>query len=238
VSCCYQRTATQLIADIPTLRLPSLVTIADLDFPRQQPPPRPLSPGTRSVAAGLAIHSFPSCPTSPRAPPTLPPLPVLVSETSLVRARQFDIAAAPSIVVGNSPGRHPVRTAKDSKDGRRGKDTRLGRPAPGPEQLCSAHRQPRGRELAACEAIDTSCIIRRVSRATACLRRPTNNLLRSSSPANAQFRSVWISLSSSVILFNKWILSTLDFGKNTSGLMIGRREERHDAETWQPTRSF
>jgi hypothetical protein len=31
----------------------------------------------------------------------------------------------------------------------------------------------------------------------------------------AVYVSIWITLSSSVILFNKWILSTLGFGKNT-----------------------
>jgi len=39
---------------------------------------------------------------------------------------------------------------------------------------------------------------------------------------NAPRASVWISLSSSVILFNKWILSTLKFGKRDGEMQTGR----------------
>jgi hypothetical protein len=41
----------------------------------------------------------------------------------------------------------------------------------------------------------------------------------------ALYVTVWISLSSSVILFNKWILSTLGFGKNTAEREDGKANE-------------
>jgi len=46
----------------------------------------------------------------------------------------------------------------------------------------------------------------------------------------AFYVSIWISLSSSVILFNKWILSTLQFGKDNTTHGPWRREER---EYWK-----
>jgi hypothetical protein len=51
----------------------------------------------------------------------------------------------------------------------------------------------------------------------------------------ALYVSVWIALSSSVILFNKWILSTLGFGKTPQNKRL--ETAKRDAETWQRTRS-